>query len=760
MVFEAIIVAIPLLSVVTSLFLEKKLYSKVSTIFTGIAFLLSLYVLLFTSKESSFIFLRFDGLGTLLASYILLVSLVIHKYSENYMKDEQGLKRYFILLDLMTWNLLTLVLSNHLLVLFASWHLMGVILYFLLTFNNRREQAVESGRLALFTHRLADVPLLIAVLLLYKQYGTFEISKLAQAITTGSSDTLWIPTLLIILSGILKSAQIPLHVWLVYSMEGPTPVSALMHAGIVNAGAIIVSKFSFLFAYDLYGLSLSFLVGIITAVLGSTLMLMQNDVKKALGYSTVGQMGYMMMEVGVGAFALAIYHMMAHGIFKATLFLSSGGVIHEARKDPNIPRDEVYDALIKKEEPYKDMPTVFYGAITLLVPLLLVLVAHFIFEPNFFEYQAPLILLFFGWITSAQVLLNLFKVGREKPLLTVLLGIVSLFVLLSIYVFMSHLLRGFVFPYEGLQEKIYERAFSNPVLLVLGIAISLILVVVGWILIYFANREEPLKVHLSLYAHLSRELYFPDLYKLTGEGFMKLARLLAFTSLSALSAYGVFYTGKPLKNFPLDALILALFIPLFPISLITSYLIRRFWIYSYPLVALLGLISLEFIKIPDYEFLYYLASFTLLFHSLRAVVSQSLKESISELYPPLLSLVWLSKEETHFVFLLLPSALLYLLGIYTKRTLHTDSFYYAGGFMEKMPIYSLLLVIGSLQACLTPLMPSFYPFFDALLKANVPQVTLLITGWFMLGVAIALSVWKPLHGFPREDINYTDLLRR
>ena len=102
MVLEVIVVILPLLSIITSLFLEKRLYSKVSTILTGIAFLLSLYVLLFTNKETSFIFLRFDGLGTLLASYILLVSLVIHKYSENYMKDEQGLKRYFILLDLMT----------------------------------------------------------------------------------------------------------------------------------------------------------------------------------------------------------------------------------------------------------------------------------------------------------------------------------------------------------------------------------------------------------------------------------------------------------------------------------------------------------------------------------------------------------------------------------------------------------------------------------------------------------------------------------
>ncbi|MGB9874402.1 MAG: proton-conducting transporter membrane subunit, partial [Hydrogenobacter sp.] len=125
----------------------------------------------------------------------------------------------------------------------------------------------------------------------------------------------------------------PFHIWLVYSMEGPTPVSALMHAGIVNAGAFIANRFAFMFPHDLYGLSLSFLIGIITAVIGSTLMLMQNDVKKALGYSTVGQMGYMMMEIGVGAFALALYHMMAHGIFKTTLFLSSGGVIYEARRD-------------------------------------------------------------------------------------------------------------------------------------------------------------------------------------------------------------------------------------------------------------------------------------------------------------------------------------------------------------------------------------------------------------------------------------------
>ncbi|MGC9120652.1 MAG: proton-conducting transporter membrane subunit [Sulfurihydrogenibium sp.] len=759
MFLEAIIITIPLLSMITSLFVEKKVYAKISTFFTGITFLLSLYVLIFTNKESSLFFLRFDGLGSLLATYILLVSLVIHKYSENYMKDEEGLKRYFLLLDLMTWNLLILVLSNHLIILFASWHLMGVILYFLLTFNNRRENAIQSGRTALFTHRIADVPLLVAIVLLYKQYGTFEISKLAQMISTGSSDNLWIVSLLVILSGIMKSAQIPFHIWLVYSMEGPTPVSALMHAGIVNAGAFIANRFAFLFPHDLYGLSLSFVIGIITAIVGSTLMLMQNDVKKALGYSTVGQMGYMMMEIGVGAFALAVYHMMAHGIFKATLFLSSGGVIHEARKDTNIPRDEVYDALVKKEISHKEIPTVFYGAITLIIPLVLVLVAYFTFEQDVFLYKAPLILLFFGWVTSAQILLNLFKLGKEKPLLTAALGAVSLFVLLSVYTLMSHLLQTFIFPYEGLQEKIYESAFSNAPIFLISVVLSFIFVLVGWILIYFADKEKPLEIHLSLYAHLSRELYFPDIYKLIGKIFPKLMYILSIVFFAGLVVSIFLHIKEISSSFPVEVFLLALFIPLFPISLITSYLIKRFWIYSYPLIGILGFVVLMFINIPTYEPIYYLASFTLFFHSVRAVLSESFKESISELYPALLSLVWISGKE-QFVLLILPSILLYLLGVYAKRVLQTDSFYYVGGLIEKMPVYSILLVIASLQASLTPLMYSFYPFFEALLKSNTFQMILFVIGWFMLGVAMALSVWRLLHGKPRDDIDYIDLLRR
>ncbi|MGB9873989.1 MAG: hydroxyacid dehydrogenase, partial [Hydrogenobacter sp.] len=254
-------------------------------------------------------------------------------------------------------------------------------------------------------------------------------------------------------------------------------------------------------------------------------------------------------------------------------------------------------------------------------------------------------------------------------------------------------------------------------------------------------------------------LYFPDIYKLVARFFLRLVRILSIASFSAMPVYGFFQMGEPSGDFPVQALLLALFIPLFPISLITSYLIRRFWIYSYPLIVLLGFVALMVIHIPTYELLYYLASFTLLFHSVRAILSEGFKESISELYPALISMVWISGEN-HFVLLLLPSLLLYILGVYAKGVFQTDSFYYAGGLMEKMPVYSLLLVIVSLQASLTPLMPSFHSFFEALVKSNVSQMILLVLGWFVLGVATALSAWRLLHGRPRDDIHYIDLLRR
>lgn len=750
MLLEAVAIFLPALSAISSLFLEKKLYARLSTIATGISFLLSLLILLLGRGSADIPLLRFDGLGSLLASYILLVSFVIHKYSENYMKDEQGYKRYFFLLDLMTLNLLLLVLADHMLLLFACWHLMGVLLYMLLTFNHRRLEAFEYGNFALFTHRFADVPLLVAILMLYKAYGTFSVSELIKATLAEPKGELWVVSLLVMVSGLLKSAQIPFHLWLVYSMEGPTPVSALMHAGIVNAGAFLANRFAFLFPYDQYGLNLAFMVGIITAILGSMLMLMQNDIKKALGYSTVGQMGYMMMEIGVGAFALAVYHMMAHGIFKATLFLSSGSVIHEARKDTNIPRDEVYDALVRKEVSQREMPVVLYGVLTLLVPLLLVVGTHAVFEYEILRYKTQLVLLFFGWATSAQILINLFRLGRERPLLTSVLGVLSLFVLLSVYVLAGESLKNLIMPYAGLQERIMEVASSNTAFILGGILLSLLLVMVGWVLVYFASKDKPVEVHLSLYAHLSRELYFPDIYRLVGRFFKRLSYL---TSFGTVPLYLFYYDGGSFRGVSFDVLLLALFVPLFPLSLITSYFVRRFWIYSLPALVGIAFVLLWNLPLPSDRVLYSLAVLTLLFHSLRAFQSQSMGELLGELYPALLSLVWLSGKE-HFLLIVPALLLLFLSGLYLKASLGTASFTYAGGLLEKMPLFSFLFVIVSLYACMSPPMPTFYSLWEALLKTDISLGALLLAGWFLLGSALVVSACRVLYGKPREDLYY------
>ena len=171
---------------------------------------------------------------------------------------------------------------------------------------------------------------------------TVEVGAIDDALTTTVG-------LLVALAAFARSAQFPLHTWLPYTMEGPTPVSALMHAGIVNAGGFLINRFAPLFVHTSVVLHVIFAVGLVTAVLGSILMLTQNDIKKALGYSTMGQMGFMFVECGVGAFSLAIYHLIAHGMFKGTLFLGAGSVIGNARKHDGVPQDDVYTFVVERK---------------------------------------------------------------------------------------------------------------------------------------------------------------------------------------------------------------------------------------------------------------------------------------------------------------------------------------------------------------------------------------------------------------------------
>jgi len=510
---------------------SEKRAAGISLSFSLAALILSLYLLYTylnggatTLYLSGLISFRIDALSVVMALAVSVISFIVHAYSVRYMQDDEGYARFFSLLDLTTFSIYLTVLAGNLLILFVGWHLIGVFLYFLLSHNLK---STDSSRFALWTflaHRAGDIPLLLAFVLLYKSTGTLDIGKLSERLISSEYvQGIEFVGVLIVLSAFAKSAQLPFHIWLPYTMGGPTPVSALMHAGIVNAGGFLINRFAPVFYSAEVGLHIAFWVGLATAILGSTLMLMQNDIKRALGYSTVGQMGYMIMECGLGAFALAVYHLIAHGIFKATLFMGSGSVIHEARKDPNIPENEVYSFFVKRELPPTKVPWVAFALITVSVPLAIVILAHLVVGVEVFKYQGAIILLFFGWVTGAQTIFSIYKLGARSVYKLLTFVILSFSIVVLGYVVIGHSFEKFLYPNRELVDKIYENASIHPEIFEIQILLLTLVVVVGWVFVYYANQNRDVvasrfrSMYITLYTHLSRELYIPDLYELLGK---------------------------------------------------------------------------------------------------------------------------------------------------------------------------------------------------------------------------------------------------
>jgi len=511
---------------------EERRVAKVSNAFALATFAVAL-ILLFEAfrgetgvwKLVGFVSFRLDSLSALMGAVVAFISLVVHFYSVRYMQDDPGYKRFFVLLDLTVFSILLTVSAENLFLLFTGWTLTGTFLYFLLTHNRRRPPAVRYGLWTFTVQRIGDGFLLIALLLLGQTFGSYEISELFPKIREEGEHyrgLLELAGLFVVLSAFAKSAQVPFHLWLPYTMEGPTPVSALMHAGIVNAGGFIVNRFAPVYYHAELGLHLAFLVGLLTAVLGALLMLVQADVKKALGYSTVGQMGYMMMEAGLGAFALAVYHLFAHGIFKATLFMGSGTVIHEARKDPNIPEDEIYKFFAEKELPPLKLSWLFFALVTVLVPFGVVVFAHLVAGVDVFKHQGAIILLFFGWITGAQTVFSIYRMGAKSPAKTLLLVLLSFTVVIMGYVVVGHAFERFLYPDYELIRRIYENAEINPLVFEVQILLLTAVAVAGWFYVYYAYQNggviiEKLKERYALlYRLLSKEFYVKELYERVG----------------------------------------------------------------------------------------------------------------------------------------------------------------------------------------------------------------------------------------------------
>jgi NADH-quinone oxidoreductase subunit L len=273
-----------------------------------------------------------DQLSLIMLLVITGVGFLIHIYSVGYMAHDEGYARYFSYLNLFLFFMTTLVLAGNALLMFIGWEGVGLASYLLIGFWFQKPAAAEAGKKAFIVNRIGDFGFLIGMFLLLANFGTLDFREIATRLTENPGWTggvLTATALCLLLGATGKSAQLPLYIWLPDAMEGPTPVSALIHAAtMVTAGVYMIARTHVLFDRSPFALSTVAIIGAATALFAATIALVQNDIKRVLAYSTISQLGYMFLGCGVAAYSAAIFHLMTHAFFKALLFLAAGSVIH------------------------------------------------------------------------------------------------------------------------------------------------------------------------------------------------------------------------------------------------------------------------------------------------------------------------------------------------------------------------------------------------------------------------------------------------
>ncbi len=288
-------------------------------------------------KGESFAFnigFHVDALTTVMLLVITGVGFIIHVYSIGYMHGDSGYTRYFAYLNLFVFAMLILVLGNNYLMMFVGWEGVGLCSYLLIGFWYEKQSATDAGKKAFIVNRIGDFGFLLGMFTLFAAFGSLDFTTIFDSADAGNfqqifgASTLVIATLLLFVGAVGKSAQIPLYVWLPDAMEGPTPVSALIHAAtMVTAGVYMIARSAVLYELAETGEVVAW-IGVLTAFFAATIALAQNDIKRILAYSTVSQLGYMFVGVGVGAYASGIFHLVTHAFFKGLMFLTAGSVMH------------------------------------------------------------------------------------------------------------------------------------------------------------------------------------------------------------------------------------------------------------------------------------------------------------------------------------------------------------------------------------------------------------------------------------------------
>lgn len=272
-----------------------------------------------------------DNLTAIMLTMVTLISLLVHLYSTGYMAGDKNYGRYFAYLGIFTFSMLGIVLSDNLFAIYIFWELVGLSSYLLIGFFFEKDSAADAQKKAFLANRVGDIGMWLGILILYSQFHTFSFEQIYANLAAGkfALSNAWLTAagILLFMGCVGKSAQFPLHVWLPDAMEGPTPVSALIHAAtMVAAGVYFVARIFVMLTPD--ALHVIAFIGAMTAFMAATIAITQHDIKRVLAYSTVSQLGYMVLGLGVGAYSASLFHLVTHAFFKACLFLGSGAIIH------------------------------------------------------------------------------------------------------------------------------------------------------------------------------------------------------------------------------------------------------------------------------------------------------------------------------------------------------------------------------------------------------------------------------------------------
>ncbi|MFI5304780.1 MAG: proton-conducting transporter membrane subunit [Nitrospiria bacterium] len=741
-----------------------------------------------------------DRLAALMMVHITAVSTIVYVFSIRYMQQDHKFNWFFSLLSLTTFVLLCMISSSNLLMLFFFWQILGWLLC-LLSHNYSHPTTVRGANRTFFMLRVGDVAFLLGILLAYNLYGTVDISKLFDMASRVHASFSLLPwggmeisgatavTLLIFIGAMSKSAQFPFHMWLPDSLYAPTPVHALLHAGIINVGGFLLNRLAPLFGESPTTLHLVFTTGALTALLGAGMMLTQNDIKKTLGYSTIGQMGYMIMECGLGAFALAIFHLIAHGLFKATIFLNCGNLIHSTRLEPRVPTK---DKTLEQGE--FSLLTWLTGFIaTLVLPLIILLVAHGVLSLPLRNSQGIVIFLFFSWVTSSQAILTLYRLRAvASPKISALMLLTLLLVVLT-YLMAAQAFMYFLYPETDKVAAYFNDAALPEWIFDVIVETMALAVMLNWFFIYAKSHGKTLrmpewvnKVETIIYLLFMNRLYLDSLsLKFKGNITSFVNRLdksrffLYITGLIALGMVlpGIDWTGKLSAINIVFLIFIGLTIPLFPLHGVYLFALTRLpgnlsviMTILLPTMGMYGLNRLLPQMPADFlSGLGVLAMFGIFYGSFKALVQTRVNHLLAYAGLSFFSFLWwflsITGKFTPQAVVFAWSVTLVMGGLrlawqrvetrYGKLNLGQ-----LGGIAETMPLFASLLALLVMAAMGLPPFGLFSGYMAMLTYPSIKFSWSLVMGiltWLMASRYLFRLMQRILFGPNRPDLIYDDL---